>query len=310
MNEVPTDPRVAESVKTLHDTDTKYKAVSFIETYTGRPFWPLEPKPEDVSIIDIAHNLSNQGRYSGSTYILYVTAQHCCLLADYVEKRGGTPLDCLQILMHDAPEAYLVDIPRPVKQFMPEYRKWDKAINNVIRIWLGVDHLPIPPWQDELDSRIIVDERAQVMSDSGLDWGHPLEPLGINIDPWPPIVAEQEFLMRYATYMKAIHGTHQYLRSGWGIPTHCVFEEFPFKTLGGDVATRGEVEPKLITDLVEVDLRGGVGRVALRSPDGMMIRDTKAGRFPRPAWKWVHGKFDLAAPGIKDVSLPKIEEVH
>src|ERR1035437_1009650 len=58
------------------DTDTKYSAVSFIETYTGRAFWPLEPKPEDVAIIDIAPNLSNQGRYSGATFMLYVTAQH------------------------------------------------------------------------------------------------------------------------------------------------------------------------------------------------------------------------------------------
>lgn len=310
MSEVPADPRVIESVKKLFDTDTKYKAVSFVETYTGRPFWPLEPKPEDVSIIDIAHNLSNQGRYSGSTFRLYVTAQHCCLLADYVEKRGGTPLDCLQILMHDAPEAYLVDVPRPVKQFMPEYRKWDKAINNVIRVWLGVDHLPIPPWQDDLDSRIIMDERAQVMSDSGLDWGHALEPLGIQIDPWLPQVAEQEFLMRYATYMKAVYGMHQYLRSGWGVPTKCVFNEFPFKTLGGDVLMRGASEPKLISDLVEVDLRGGVGRVALRSPNGMMVRDTKAGSFPRPAWRWMHGKFELSAPGIENVSVPKLEEVQ
>ena len=290
------------------DTDTKYSAVAFIETYTGRAFWPLEPKPEDVSIIDIAHNLSNQCRYSGATYVIYVTAQHCCLLADYVEQLGGSPTDCLQILMHDAPEAYLVDVPRPIKQFMPEYRQWDKAINNVIRIWLGIDHLPIPSWQDELDSRIIADERAQVMSDSGLDWAHGLEPLGIHIDPWSPQAAEQEFLIRYARYMKMIYGTHQYLRSGWGIPTKCVFEEFPFKTLGGDVLTRGDVAPKLITDLVEVDLRGSVGRVAMRSPNGMMVRDTKAGRFPRPAWKWVHGKFELAAPGIEDVSLPKIKE--
>ena len=306
MTQISDDPRVAESVKQLYDTDTKYKAVSFIETYTGRPFWPLEPKPEDVSIIDIAHNLANQGRYSGSPYMLYVTAQHCCLLADFVEKRGGTPLDCLQILMHDAPEAYLVDIPRPVKQFMPDYRKWDKNINTTIRVWLGIDHMPIPQWQDELDSRIITDERAQVMSDSGLDWGHTPEALGIRIEPWHPAVAEQEFLLRYATYTKAVYGTHQYLRSGWGIKTDCVFKEFPFKTLGGDVLTRGESDPTTITDLAEVDLRGGVGRVALRSPDGMMIRDTKAGRFPRPAWRWIHGKFELLTV---NASMPKLEEV-
>ena len=283
---------------------TEYKAAEFIETYTGRPFWPLHPTPENVSIIDIAHNLSNQGRYSGSTGTFYSTAQHCCLLANFVEKqRKGSPLDCLQILMHDCAEAYLVDIPRPVKQYMPEYRQWDKAITYVIRDWLGLGSVPIPDWQDELDSRIIVDERAQLMSDSGLDWGHHHEPLGIYIEPWRPVMAEQQFLMRYASFSKMVFGKHQYLRSGWGVSTHSHFKEFPFRTGGSDIAQKGEVNPRLITDLMEVDLRGGVGRVALRSPNGMMVRDTAAGQFPRPAWKWIHGAFELATPGIEDVMI-------
>ena len=281
------------------DTDTKYRAAGFVETYTGRAFWPLKPDSRDVTIIDIAHHLSQQCRYAGATAWPYSTAQHCCLLADYVqEKMGGTPLDCLQILMHDAAEAFLVDMPRPVKQFMPEFRKWDNAINNCIRLWLGLGDLPIPSWQDELDSRIIMDERAQVMSDSDNDWGHNLEPLGMLVSPWSSVVAEQNFLMRYAVYAKAVHGTHQYLRSCWGLPMGCMFKEFPFKTLGGDTLQQGVADPKLITDLQEIDIRGGCGRVALRSPDGMMIRDTNAGCFPRPAWKWIHGSFELIAPGI------------
>lgn len=296
------DTRVADDVKQMLDTDTKYKAVSYIETYTGRPFFPLHPDPKDVSIIDIAHAQSNQCRYSGHTTWFYSTAQHCCLLADYVEKQmKGTPLDCLQILMHDAAEAYLVDIPRPVKQFMPEFRVWDIAINNCIRSWLGLENESIPTWQDDIDSRIIVDERAQIMSDSGNDWGHNLEPLGIEIAPWFPYIAEQQFLMRYATYSKQIFGTHQYLRSDWGLPTRCVVKEFPFRTGGSDIEQRGDVEPKLVTDLLEVDIRGGCGRVAIRSPNGMMVRDTTAGKFPRPAYRWVHGSFELTAPGIEDV---------
>ena len=303
------DTRVTKDVQKVKlDTDTKYKAVSYIETYTGRAFFPLEPSGNDVSVIDIAHHLSQQCRYSGATQWFYSTAQHCCLLADYVQSKGGSPLDCYQMLMHDAPEAYLVDMPRPVKQFMPQFRVWDKAINNVIREWLGLGDLPIPPWQDDLDSRIIVDERAQVMSDSGNDWGHDLEPLGVVIEPWVSAMAEQQFLMRYATYSKKLFGTHQYLRSGWGLSTDCEFKEFPFKTLGGDIATRGDVEPQTITDLAEVDLRGGVGRVALRTPDGMMVRDTKAGRFPRPAWKWIFGKFELTTPGVENVLTDTVEE--
>ena len=301
---------------TPHDPhDTRYQAVDFIETYTGRAFWPLSPKPEDVSIIDIAHSLSNQCRYSGATSALYSTAQHCCLLSNYVEKhmKGSTALDALQILMHDSAEAYLVDVPRPVKQHMPEYRKWDKTITMVIRSWLGIGDVPIPEWQDELDSRIIVDERAQLMSDSGLDWmhdpSHGVYPLGIFIVPWSPQVAEQQFLLRYADFTKKIFGTHQYLRSGWGVPTTSVFREFPFRTVGSDTLQKGTADPRVITDLTEVDLRGGVGRVALRSPDGMMVRDTAAGSFPRPAWRWIHGTFELTTPGVEEVRVACSTEV-
>jgi hypothetical protein len=286
------------------DTDTVYKAVDFIETYTGRAFYPLAPKVEDVSIIDIAHHLSNQCRYAGATEFFYSTAQHCCLLYDYVMgPMGGTPLDGYQILNHDDPETYLVDMPRPVKQHMPQFRVWDHGINKVIRTWLGIGDIPIPTWQDELDSRIIVDERNQVMSDSGLDWKHDLEPLGVLIEPWTPVLAEQNFLLRYAMSSHAVFKKHQYLRSGWGIPTASVFKEFPFRTGGSDTAQYGDAEPKLLTDLMEVDIRGGVGRVAMRSPDGMMIRDTRAGKFPRASWKWVHGQFELAAPGVEGVYL-------
>lgn len=274
-------------------TDTAYRAVSFIETYTGRAFYPLRPRVEDVSIIDIAHHLSNQCRYSGATESFYSTAQHSCILADHVERqRKGTPLDCLEILMHDGAEAYLVDVPRPIKQFLPDYRKWDFAITMCIREWLGLKDRPLPTWQDEVDSRIIVDERAQIMSDSGLDWKHDLVPLGVEITPWEPKKAEEQFLMRYATYSRKVYGTHQYLRSGWGIPMQSGY--VPFTTAGSDVAQRGE-QAEIITDLIEVDLRGGVGRVALRSEDGMMIRDTKAGKFPRPTCKFIHGKFELGA---------------
>lgn len=276
-------------------TDTAYRAVSWIETYTGRPFSPLKPRVEDVSVIDIAHHLSNQCRYSGAPVFFYSTAQHCCLLADYVKKvRKGSPLDCLQILMHDSAETYLIDMPRPIKQFLPDFRIWDHALTMTIRSWLGLDGVPIPAWQDELDSRIIIDERAQIKMDAfGLDWGMGnVEPLGIDIVPWSAPFAEQQFLMRYAQYSEQVFGSHQYLRSGWGVPTNAIYLP-DFKTAGSDTAQHGTVEPRTVTDLIEVDIRGGVGRVALRSPDGMMIRDTSAGRFPRPAWEFIHGKFEL-----------------
>jgi hypothetical protein len=260
------------------ETDTQYKAALFIETYTGRAFYPLQPELEALSVIDIAHALSNQGRYSGHTAFFYPVAQHCCLLAGYVASRGGTALDALQILMHDSPEAYLIDVPRPVKQHMPEYRTWDHDINKVIRSWMGWDDIKIPEWQDELDSRIIVDERAQLMSRSGNDWGHTLEPLGIKIEPWSPEEAEKTFLTQYAAYSFAIDRKHWYLNSEWDIPTKV------YHDTSSDSAE--------IADVMEVDVRGGVARVRLRDSDGIIIRDRLAG-MPRPDYEWHHGRFTV-----------------
>lgn len=269
-----------ETVAKVADTDTAYRAVSFIQTYTGRAFWPLKPTTEALSVIDIAHALSNQCRYSGHVAHFYSVAQHCCLLAAHVAKNHGTPEQCLQILMHDAAEAYLVDIPRPVKQFMPQYRVWDKAINDTIRQWMGWGDLPLLDFQDDLDSRVIVDERAALLGGS-LDWGHRMKPVGVVIEPWTPEMAEKQFLLQYAAYSYEAYGKHFYINEAWGVPVMVHFET------SSDNENRG-------SDLVEVDVRGGVGRVKVRSADGMLRRDPTSAQFPlRSESKWWHGKFEL-----------------
>lgn len=266
-------------------TDTAYKAVGFIETYTGRAFWPLKPTAEALSVIDIAHALSNQCRYSGHVGYFYSVAQHSCLLAKWLADNGGSPQDCLQMLMHDAPEAYLVDVPRPIKQYMPDYRQWDYDLNSVIRQWMGWADLPIPAMQDELDSRIIVDERAALMSKSDLNWGHELEPLGLKIVPWSPLDAERSFLTQYAAYSHAAYGKHYYINENWGIPVMVHYET------GSDSRRASHA-----TDLIEVDVRGGVGRIKVRDDEGILVRDKNGGTFPRPDWEWWHGKFALTEP--------------
>jgi hypothetical protein len=278
----PTDE--PKAVAAFLPTDTAYRAVDFIETYTGRAFWPLHPKAEALSIIDIAHALANQCRYSGHVKYFYSVAQHCVLLARWAMDHGADTLTCFQILMHDAPEAYLVDIPRPVKQFMPQYRVWDHAINDVIRQWMGWQDLPIPKIIDELDSRIIVDERAALMDTARRnDWGHKLEAVGVTIEPWTPERAEKEFLLLYAAYSKKVYGTYQYINHEWGIPIE-IFHE-----AGSDM--------KSALDVIEVDVKGGVGRVRLRDDDGIIRRDVTGGTFPRSAWAWEHGKFEVRERG-------------
>lgn len=261
-------------------TDTKYRAATFIETYTGRAFWPLQPLQAGFSIIDIAHHLSNQCRYSGAVRFFYSVAQHCVHLADYVERElGGSPLDCLQILMHDAPEAYLVDVPRPVKQYMPQYRAWDHVLDVAIREWMQWGSLDRLPYQDDLDTRVIVDERAVLFGQSGNDWGHRMEPVGITITRMTPEEAEREFLMRYAIYTRKVYGLHDYINYQWGVPV---------KTLHQTAS-----DSRTMLDVIEADRRGGVAKVRLLNSDGTGIRD-RSRAMPEFDWSWEHGKFEIS----------------
>lgn len=261
--------------------DTKYKAAKFIETYTGRKFFPLYPDKSQFSVIDIAHALSNQCRYTGHVAHFYPVAQHCCILAEYTANvLGGSALDCLQILMHDSPEGYLVDIARPVKQYMPQYREWDHKINAELRSWMGWDGIPIPEFQDDLDSRIIVDERAALMTRSGNDWGHRLEPLGVTIERWTPEYAEERFLQQYAAYSMGVYGKPQYINMAWGKSPYRISDP------------SHDRDDTAILDIMEVDIRGKVARVKLRDEKGMMVRDRTA-PIPRSDWAWYHGDFEV-----------------
>ena len=55
---------------------------AWIETYTGRKFWPLAPSPDDIDIFDIAQALSMTCRYKGHTNEFYSVAEHSVLLAE------------------------------------------------------------------------------------------------------------------------------------------------------------------------------------------------------------------------------------
>ena len=81
-----------------------------IHTYTGKMVAPLDMKPEDVDIRDIAHATSNMCRFAGHSSSFYSVAQHCRYVSELV-----APEFALKGLLHDASEAYLVDIPSPVK---------------------------------------------------------------------------------------------------------------------------------------------------------------------------------------------------
>lgn len=112
-----------------------------IRTYTGVVMYPLLPKAEDFNITDIAHALSLMTRANGHFVHFYSVGQHCIACSQEGEKRGYSPRLCLALLLHDASEAYLSDLTRPVKISLPDYRDIERNLQKVLFSALGVGEL-------------------------------------------------------------------------------------------------------------------------------------------------------------------------
>lgn len=164
----------------------------WLQTFTGISFWPLDPRPDEVDILDIAHSLSMQCRYGGHSRFFYSVAEHCVLLSHAV------PADlAFSALMHDAAEAYLVDVPRPIKRFLGDYKTIESNLESVILPAFGLPY-PTPALVMEYDSRILIDEREQLMAAPPRPWGDIASgPLGVRILGYPPMRAETIFLRRF-----------------------------------------------------------------------------------------------------------------
>jgi 5'-deoxynucleotidase YfbR-like HD superfamily hydrolase len=89
----------------------RLKQKRFIQTFTGKAFFPLDPRPADVCIEDIAHALALKNRYTGHTREPYSVAEHC-----YRASLLVPPAFALPALLHDAAEAYLPDLAAPIKR--------------------------------------------------------------------------------------------------------------------------------------------------------------------------------------------------
>lgn len=172
----------------------------WMQTYTGRKFYPYDPRPEDIDILDIAHALAMTCRFGGHSKHHYSVAQHSVLVAEQ-----ASPANALRALMHDAPEAYIGDLVRPLKHdarmatFMDAEEIVELAICNKF-------DLPFPIVNREikaLDDRILLDERDQVMTVSDHDWNLPdITPLGVEIEVWSPETARWKFLQAFEEYAK------------------------------------------------------------------------------------------------------------
>jgi len=167
--------------------------MNFIQTYTGKQFNFLDPSIDSIDLFDIAHALSNLCRYSGHVKEFYSVAEHCVILSEYVMLQTSDPAQALYALMHDASEAYLVDIPRPIKSHLKGYIELEKQITDQVMKKFNLVHSSVA---DYGDTNIIKDE--SVLLHGNLSWVNMYDHLGVNLYLWTPKEAENEFLKMFS----------------------------------------------------------------------------------------------------------------
>ena len=106
--------------------------MSYITTYTGNHFDPINPDPELINIVDIAHALPMICRGNGQVSTFWSVGEHCILCAKEAAARGYSNRVIEGALLHDASECYMSDVPRPLKQFMTVYKEQENHLLDVL----------------------------------------------------------------------------------------------------------------------------------------------------------------------------------
>jgi len=107
--------------------------MTWIQTYKGRKFFPLDPRPDDIYIRDISHRLGLLYRFNGHSVVFYSVADHSVLVSRAVAEEHA-----LWGLLHDASEAYISDLPRPIKKKMPDFLEIEERIQRAVAERLGL----------------------------------------------------------------------------------------------------------------------------------------------------------------------------
>lgn len=171
--------------------------MSWIATHSGGKFDFTDIENADVDVNDIAHALAHICRFNGHTDQFYSVAEHSCHMAQYFINDENYA-DAIVALFHDAPEAYIGDVVRPLKKMYPVFEELEE------RIWrriASVYSLPaeIPHSVKVADKRILLAEAEQLNADWDLDEWEDLgvKPLPGEVRCWDPVEAEAKFMQTY-----------------------------------------------------------------------------------------------------------------
>lgn len=166
--------------------------MTWLLTASGTHFDLVDPQPDMVKVLDIAQGLANECRYTGQCRWFYSVAQHSTMASYLVE-----PEFALEALLHDASEAYLKDLPRPLKLLLPDYREIERRVESVIRAAFGLPAAQSHPVH-VADIIMLATERRDLVVEDDTEWEilRGVTPLDKRIRAQPPRVAESQFVRR------------------------------------------------------------------------------------------------------------------
>jgi hypothetical protein len=178
--------------------------ITWLLTATGKHFVYADPRPEMIDIRDIARALSREARFNGHASGFYSVAQHSIMVSNIVPEEYA-----LEALLHDASEAYLKDIPRPLKALLPDYKAIEARVDAVVREKFG-----LPKQKSRIvknaDLVLLATERRDLMpADEPWPVLSGVIPLAKAIQPWSMCgVVEDLFLARAEELLLAYEPQH------------------------------------------------------------------------------------------------------
>ncbi len=163
-----------------------------IRLASGADFDLLDPWGSDFTIHDIAGALGKICRYAGQCSDFYSVAEHSLLVS-----REAVGFE-LEGLMHDAAEAFLGDITRPLKQLLPRYKQIERDVEQAVFSRFQINFRGSDAIKTA-DLRVLAAEQRQIMPPGTDDWARAsgIEPAGITVRFMSPGEATRAFLARY-----------------------------------------------------------------------------------------------------------------
>ena len=155
----------------------------------------ITPEVSDIKINDIARGLSNNPHFAGQTPEFFSVAEHCLLVCDLMEAVGINDHTLLLAgLLHDASEAYLGDMVKPLKVFLPDFQRIEK---NMMRVIFKAFNLPMHSIKEIKRFDVLAQQLEY-------DAFYSIEKDVKAIHYYLPEVARTEFMCRYEKYMAGI----------------------------------------------------------------------------------------------------------